>query len=466
MYIQILLLLLVNILFGIAPLFVDQLAGISPFGIAFFRFFGAALIELVIIFIMLGKFSHQLHSHGIQKEFRLIVKEIFQNYYFTKNMMFFKGRKQITYLAFLGFLLANLSVPFYFLSFRLAGLVISTIFVNSFTLLLIAINNWVKREEEMDFLKVLDLILLIAGIFTIAYSNTQSNVNALNFENIGIIFIVIIAYTAFLIWIARDQSAKLQLFKEINFLQMECGEDLESTALIIRTILKLFGIHILGSLLLLPFAVLVYGLSPDAITGQLSLQFLTEDLNHFFSIMLSPSIIALIILCTALPYFLLIWSQTTWPKYALKHDMWSSVFALVDPLIGLFIGYFLWHESIRGDYILFTTLFLFAGIFIRYFHSGTNLKQVLFVIKVKHNQDEPFREYLGRIREIDQINYLIGTFDFTLHLTVRTVDRLSQIANLINYFPGLEWAYYSVEEPMLKMRSKKTNKIQKWFKDI
>jgi DNA-binding Lrp family transcriptional regulator len=57
---------------------------------------------------------------------------------------------------------------------------------------------------------------------------------------------------------------------------------------------------------------------------------------------------------------------------------------------------------------------------------------------------------LRKIKELDQLNVVLGTYDVILHLTVRSMSRLGEISNQINYFPGLEKAYYSVEKVMKK----------------
>ena len=53
-------------------------------------------------------------------------------------------------------------------------------------------------------------------------------------------------------------------------------------------------------------------------------------------------------------------------KYG-RYNMWVSVSRMLQPLIGLYIGFFIWQENIRIDYIIFTTIFLAATIIIRYF---------------------------------------------------------------------------------------------------
>jgi hypothetical protein len=327
-----------------------------------------------------------------------------------------------------------------------AGLVISTISVNALTLIIISLLNWIKKEEKMDFLKALDLILLIAGVFTIAFSYTQSHQSPLGFEHFLVLGITIGSYVAFLVWIGRDQSSQLQFFKSFNFPSLQNGEHAQKLALLSQSLMKLFGIHFFGAILLIPFSYGLWVVSGTSDIAQIIGNFLFIDLPQCFICFQNLNILALIILSTILPYFFLVLSAVTWPKNQLKHDMWAGVFTLIDPLIGMNIGFFIWAEQIRPDYIIFTTIFLLTGIFIRYFYGSINMRRFLFIIKLKQNEVENFLRYITKIKEIDLIQALIGTYDFLLHVTVHSMARLAQISQHINYFQGLESATYSVEE--------------------
>ncbi|MHA1871676.1 MAG: hypothetical protein ACTSU2_10055 [Promethearchaeota archaeon] len=463
MIIHILLLVLVNVLFAIAPLFVGELQGMSPFSISFFRFFGAGLIEFLFIILILINFKRELSKSGVKIAYFSLFTEIFRNYYRIPNNRFLKGRKQIYYIIFLGFLLSDLSVPFYFLSFSLAGLVISTIFVNSSTLLLIALINGIKKEENFDMLKIMDLSLLVAAIFTIAYSNSNAQIHKIDVTGFFTIIVVIMAYTSFLMWIPRDGTSIKKFISKINISLLRNSRKLQQKALLTRSLIKLMTMHIFGGLLLIPFSLFLTLLIPDTIIGQVTLEFLTKDLLSFFQKVFNPSVMALIIFCTALPYFFLVYTGVTWPKNALKQDMWSSIFALIDPLIGLYIGYFIWNEAIRFDYVIFTTIFLVVAIIIRYFHEIANSKRFIFIIKLKNNQFENFLKYMEKIREIDRISLLFGTFNLVVFVTVQTMSRLAYIADRINYFAGLKSAYYSA---LLKRKSKKEKRKLKIEREL
>ncbi|OLS15334.1 MAG: hypothetical protein RBG13Loki_1039 [Promethearchaeota archaeon CR_4] len=450
MLIQLLCLFLVNFLFGIAPLFVNELKEISVFSLSFFRFAGSAIFEIIIIFAVIAWLSRRFRKAGIQKGFLTLVRQSFRNYFKARNPHFLNGKSQLGYLAFLGFLLGNISIPFYFLSYLEAGVVMSTIFVNALTLILISAVNWAKGEEHMDLLKIIDLTLLIAAVFAIAYGNQGKPPGSLTILPILLIGITIVVYSTFLIMLGRDTSQQTELVEDVRFADLPKTPQLERAALFLRVMLKLFGIHILGAVLLIPWTFLLSVVTPATPIGIHAQTFITQDLFQSFSHFLNPAILGLIVLCTTLPYFLLVFSAITWPKNALKHEIWTSVFTLVDPLVGLYIGLFVWKDNIRADYVAFTTIFLIAGIVIRYFYETVNARRFLFVISLKQNYFTQFVTILRKIKEIDQFNVVLGTYDVILHLTVRSMARLGEISNQINYFPGVEKAYYSVEKLMKK----------------
>jgi DNA-binding Lrp family transcriptional regulator/multidrug transporter EmrE-like cation transporter len=449
MLFELFLLFLVNFLFGIAPLFVGKTPDVSTFALSFYRFFGATILELVIVTILFIIYYYRAKKYQPEFRFGRFIRKTLVKYYFARNQNF-SNIPQFVYLWILGFLLINLSVPFYFLSFSVNGLVYSTIFVNACTLIIIALYNGVIGDDRLDVLKILDLTLLIAAILTIGFSNFDSSVRQFTIEGLGYIFIVILAYTLFLIWIGRDSTSKMQIIEEVKEEKAPLTQKdakLERLSRIITSILKLIGIHSFGSIFLIPFTSIVRLITPESLLGHLSTQFLFTDLANFFGNLFSPSIIALIILASVIPYYILNYSVAIWPRNALSHDMWNSIFTLVDPLVGMYIGFLIWQEPIKPDYIIFTTLFLIAGIIIRYFHGSMNRRTFLFVIKLKKNETELFLEYIQKIREITQINRVLGTYDFVLHVTVQSMTKLSQITSKINYFPGLEKAYYSIEDP-------------------
>jgi hypothetical protein len=440
----ILMLVTANVLFAIIPLFIGELRQTSTFTLAFFRFFGAALIEMTLSGLILLHLHKKLRIHDPRLTIGRFIRRVLKNYYTSSNLHFFRGKPQWFYMVMMGFLLIDLSIPSYFLSFNLAGLVISTIMVNGCTLIIIALLNWIKKAEHADLLRVMDIILLIAAIFTIGFSRLDMEIAPIPPEGFIALLITITSYTLFLIGIGADISGKIPV-TGFNLSLLPRGKDLQKEALLLKAVLKLATMHIAGIVLMFPFTFFLKILVPSTVYGQIAIQFLDIELHNFFQILLNPAILALIILGSIIPYFCIVYSAIIWPRHGLTHDGWASILTLLDPLIGMYIGYMVWLEPLRSDYILFTTIFLLAGLVIRYFHGTANARRFIFVVKLKPRHYDQFLSYIRGIIEIIQINQTLGTYDAVLRVSVQNIARLEQIANHINLYPGLEKAYYSIE---------------------
>jgi hypothetical protein len=437
-------LIVANISFAIIPLFIGELRTTSTFTLAFLRFLGAGIVELIIFCGVAYHLNQRLKIHDPSLKSKVFFKRIIGRYYFSSNPHFFHGKPQWLYLVFMGFILINLSIPAYFLSFSLNGLVISTISVNGCTLIIIAILNWVKKEEQIDLLRIVDITLLFAAIFTIAFSRNNLEVVPISIEGFLCLLITIGSYSLFIIGIGSDVSGKIMV-TGFNLTLLPQGKQLEQYALLMKAMLKLATMHFAGVLLMLPFTFIITIISPSSVFGEIAHQFLFIDLRNLGVILINPSIFALILIGSILPYFLIVYSGIIWPRHGLTHDGWNSILTLLDPLIGMYIGYLIWLEPLRSDYILFTTIFLLSGLIIRYFHGAANVRRFLFVIKLKPNHSQLFLKYIQNIKEIIQVSQTLGTYHFLLRISVQNIARLEQIANQINLYPGLEKATYSVE---------------------
>ena len=145
--------------------------------------------------------------------------------------------------------------------------------------------------------------------------------------------------------------------------------------------MKLLGVHLLGAILVIPATYFLYMIHPTGLIGSLTLGFFTQGLPDFFTIIINPSIIMLFLVVTAIPYFLIMYTSVIWPKSAQKHDLWTSIVSMMEPLVGFYPGKYIWQENIRTDYIIFTTLFLIATIVIKYFSETSNLQVFCFFVK-------------------------------------------------------------------------------------
>jgi hypothetical protein len=434
---------------GCAPFFLLELKASSPMSLSFYRFFGSAIIEFALILLVLLVLNHQIHEYIQQKSlqnqisFRKIFKQVFFQYYSAPNP-YFRNRSQIFFLMWLGFDLIVIVIPTYYLSFTLIGLIITTIVSNVLTVLGLSMVNWIKKEEKMDLLKIIYLSLLIAAVLTIAFSTPVSE--QIGSLTLGILVLIIstVAYILYILQFGYDHSRKILLLRDLG-LPRDREKTIEKSLVMLRALLKLFAIHFLGSLLLLPIAGLLWLFFPMTLLGSMGETFISIDLLNCLSLLQNPSILGLILISTTVPYFLIIFSSTIWPRDALKHNTWTSIFALVEPLVGLYIGWLFWEESIRVDYIIFTTILIVASILIRYFHETVNVRKVLFLINHGMGYMQDILLQISKIKEVDRIDFLTGDYDFLVVITVRSMARLAEIAIFIEQIPGVITSTYTIE---------------------
>jgi len=428
---------------GLAPLFLIDLRSYSPFTLAFCRFFGASLIEFLLIilvfFILKGELTtyFRLNPHRAPKEqgaetprktigFWQLVKLSLGQYYLASNKRFLKGRTQLAFLIWLGFNLVAISVPSLYLSYNLSGVAVSIIGINGLSIFCVAIYNWVRKEEEMDLLKGIYLSLIIAAVVTIAYSSSTGFM-PLTFPGIVSILISIVSFVIFLIGLGNDPTAHILLLDEWN-LSRRRKVVAEQLLVLLKALFKLFAIHFFGAILIIPITALLAFIVPGSLEGNIAATFLFVELPQLGTILQNPAILGLIIGCTAIPYFLIMYSSVIWPRHALKQSLWASIFSLVELLLGLYLGWLVWHETIRVDYIAFTTLFIAAVILIRYFYENANVQRVLFLMKLKRGQLDLVLQNLLKIKEMDTLDFVTGNYDIVMQVTVRSMHRVSEIA--------------------------------------
>lgn len=433
----ILILIIVNVLVGLGPLFIKFLPLLSPFSITFVRFFISAILELFLIIILYIRLYFQFKNKNCILNFRMIVKQSLKNYYGGKNTHFLKGRSQILYLTWVGFLQVGIVVPFYYLSFEYMGVVLSTITSCSIPIIVIAIINWAQKREEMGAFKLIYLFLLIAGVITIAFSRTS--VENQNVSSIGIfvLFLSTFAYISYLISVGRDSQLRVKLFDNFRVSGFPNSKKILQTVNLLRSFLKLFGMHFFGTLSLLILSLILSFIAPNGEIGQYCHQFLHTDMAFFGALLINPFVLSIALICTLLPFFLQLFASMKWPRFTLSFESWNSILIVIQPLMGLYIGLLIWSEPIQGDYIIFTTIFLVVSILIRYLHENSNFMLVLFTVRVTNVNVKRLVSYLLSIREIDEINYSLGKFGLLIHASVRSLPRLFIIQSNLMEFPGV-----------------------------
>ncbi|MCF2139280.1 MAG: hypothetical protein K9W44_04420 [Candidatus Lokiarchaeota archaeon] len=446
MNIFLLLLIIGNIALGLGPLFIKFIPEISPFTTGFTRFILSTIFEFIVILILwfriyrnLKKVSPNLSARKLSKLVWISLK----NYYFGKNRFFFRGKYQFLYLSFLGFLIVGIVVPFYYLSFQLVGVIFTTIIVNSLPILFITILNWAKRTEEMDGFKIIYLFLLNAGIVSITLSYGSIPSASLSFFGFLILIITILAFILYSVYISQDSLRGIQLLPPALF-PMEVPKKARKDIRLLRSFYKLIGIHFFGSLIFV-ILMLILGISDrTTLAGLEAHRFIFEDLPNISQYILNPFIICIAIICTLLPYTFQIISSSNWPRHELGFGSWNTVLTVLQPLIGLYIGTFIWNEPISINYIIITSIFLITSIIIRYLHESANFRLILFQIRIKNSQITSFIKYIRVFREINDVYLTFGRVGVIFHASFRSVIRLFQIVQKIQTFPGvIEVKYFS-----------------------
>jgi DNA-binding Lrp family transcriptional regulator len=102
-----------------------------------------------------------------------------------------------------------------------------------------------------------------------------------------------------------------------------------------------------------------------------------------------------------------------------------------------------WQESIRSDYIIFTTIFLIATIVIKYFSETSNVKQFCFLINYERGTWDSIFDKLRIIKEIERIDFLAGIYDLDVIVTVRSMQKLEEIAKFISSLPHVTYSEYT-----------------------
>ena len=231
--------------------------------------------------------------------------------------------------------------------------------------------------------------MLLAAIFTIAFSQSANSQISMNAVGPLMAVLATVCLILFTLGISKDTIMQRKpLFDQIRVKLLPEPDELERSALLLRSNFKNLATHFFGAISVIPFALIWWGISPNSLMGTSAATFLFTDLANFLQVLQSGPLLLFIIVGTTIPYFMLYYAASVWPKEKYgRYDMWVSVSRMLQPLIGLYIGFFIWQENIRIDYIIFTTIFLAATIIIRYFDEIGNLKPGVFVIKlnVPHN---------------------------------------------------------------------------------
>lgn len=445
-FFQLMLILFAYVMIGIAPLFIKNISTLSSFTIAFYRFFGGSMVELFISLLSFIPLKHALKRNNINVKYPILIRSCVKQYYTYPNPVL-RGRSQLSYLILLGFCLVAVLVPTFYMGYILVGVILTVIITNSLTIVGLALINWIRREENMDPLKVVYLCLLIAAVITIGMSQIGSGSNEITIIGVVILFLCILAHIFYLMGISHDPSQRIPILAKVPGFTYRTPE-IDRIVKFQGALFKLFAIHFFGSLLIIPLCVILYWVDPITIIGQKAGDFLLSGLIQFPTLIFNPWLVSLMFVCTAIPYFMVMYSSITWPKIGQKQDLWTSILSLMEPLVGLYLGYFVWLEPIRLDYILFTTLFIVATIVIRYFSETSNLKTFLMFVEYKRGRLNHVLEHIRMIKEVEEVNVLAGDYDICVKVTVHSMQKLADIFERIDGLTSVTWTAYTVQKSL------------------
>jgi hypothetical protein len=443
-------LIIANFLLTLTPLFLFGLTSNSVFSLTFVRFFIAGIIELILLILLIYLEFYQRRktisqkNQEISEEFTFIrlIRFYFFEYVFSKNDKMNSKPHLLSYYTLLGGLLVAFSIPFNYWGFQTFGVVFTTMSVNGITLLFISFNNLYKREEDFNLLYLGYFILIISSIFTSSIGR-ESEAIQFSIEGTISLFISITTWISFLIVASKSTNTPIKSMKsalkvKINnniIFSDRFGLHQDSKSILpklIRSILQLFYIHVIGSLLLYPLTYFLMIMLPESNISLQATQFLFIEAETFITLFFDYRILIIAIFSTVIPYLLIFISASNWPKHALKHDQWNSILTLIEPLMGLYIGLFVWKEQIKTDYVIITTILLVSSILIRYFYeNGTKIEFIIF-LKIDTTNINQLEKLLSKYKkEIGRISVLCGVWDIIINGTCRSIKKFNDIYNIL-----------------------------------
>ena len=83
---------------------------------------------------------------------------------------------------------------------------------------------------------------------------------------------------------------------------------------------------------------------------------------------------------------------------------------------------------------------------IKYFSETSNLQVFCFFVKYERGAWDSIYDRLKLVKEIDRIDFLAGLFDLEIMVTVRSMQRLMEIAEFIERIPKVTSSTYSLLE--------------------
>lgn len=430
LFIELIFLIIANILLSLAPLFLVNITNYSVFALTFVRFIASWIIEILLLLFIIYKESKSIGSQrekGFEEykspTFKTLLKYYFGPYLKFRNSKTKSRSPQLLFFAIMGIMLVGLSVPAYYFGFESLGVIFTSVAVNIATLVFVAIYGIVTREEEFDILKLVYMGLLITSIFTASFGQGSAQNIKFTYEGSINLAITTIAWIIFLIMAGKSSVASRKDNKMSQFLFTHKTKYYGTT----RSLIQLSWVHFFGSISLFPICLIYSFMGPGSDTARQAIQFLTMKPQELIQLIITPGMFGLIILCSIIPYLLIFISASSWPKSALKHDLWNSMLTLFEPLLGLYIGFLIWKETIRTDYMAITTILLFSSLIIRYFYETASRVEYYFFVKIHGKHIYNFVAFIRKIKGFDTFYSLAGQWDILANFTCRSSESFNQI---------------------------------------
>jgi len=445
---------------SLTPIFVIGFENYSVFTLTIGRFLNSLMLEsIIIIFLIyldyknrskLFKINSNRDSQSQYLSFNLLLKYFLIYHPNEINNKFF-NTKRIFHYFLIGVDLIVFSIPFYYFGFKLVGVSITTIFISCFTIITITIINITRKEEDFNILSITYIILILTSVILIGFGRYNLSININIIGGIPYLIIGIAAWILFILLTERSSNQpnklitipkslpdlnqieskrkKIQLIDKFFFLNRTKYTN------IIYSIIQNFYVHLFGITSIVVFCLILYFIPSSSIINVEIRSFFQIPFSEFVKILFNFKIFMTGFLCTVIAYLFLFGSASIWPPNALKYSQWNSILTVVEPTIGLYIGFFIGNELIRIDYLILTTILLISSLLIRYFYELKALMNLIIFLKLKIGLSKSYQDLFNNLlkfKEVKLARCITGAdWDVYIELDVRSINRFYKICDLI-----------------------------------
>ncbi len=342
-----------------------------------------------------------------------------------------KRKHRIPYLLYY-FLLGTFyitSVIFYFFSYELLGVIVSSIMNTIAVMLLIALYNLARRLEYMDTIKFTYLsIFLVAGVLTIV-STPVTMTGEAAFYGLIALSSTIILWTLFLITSGLDDYTPHEKNRILSF------KDKNTNFQINKSVVKVtfFFASSLLSIIILSLVIAILPLQNTSVGIEISKFF--AEFQKLPLILSNVWTYVMAIESTILPYIIYFSSQNGWPSRRLKWDQWVAILAIFEPMTSIFVGFFIGNEGIKFNIVLLALaiILMVLTMFLRYYHEKNSLRSII-LLKLKPKKWEYLISRLKLNPNVIELKSITGKYDVLIrtffqsnYLLKNFIDKLKKL---------------------------------------